>query len=142
MKHVSYVAVKETDVIPLAIGFSHCVKNILKKLKKQKKGAKIMENNLKVIYMLNGMIIMAEVTQLDQGGVSIKRTLAFIPGDQQGHMNMMEAFPFTDLDEDITLETGAYIAMTHVDDHNGKIIAEYKKAIKSVRERKSGLILP
>jgi hypothetical protein len=55
-------------------------------------------------------------------------------------MTLMEAFPFTDIDEVITLEPGSYIAITEVGDK--RLLSTYEDAIKQIRAQKSGLILP
>jgi hypothetical protein len=53
---------------------------------------------------------------------------------------MMEAFPFTDFDEEIILEDGSYVAMTNVGDQ--KIKEAYDNGVKAVIKQRSGLILP
>jgi len=102
-----------------------------------------MESNLKVIYMISGMFIIGEIARIPNhptGGMSIKRALALMP--TKDGMQLMEAFPFTDLDEEITLEHGSYTAITKIDDHGDQILKKYENGIRQVREQKSGLILP
>jgi hypothetical protein len=99
-----------------------------------------MNSDLKVIYMVNGLILVGERVINQSPGLNVKRVVGLVPGQKQGQLQSIEAFPFTDLDEVITIEAGSYIAVTEVDDDRLK--AEYNNAIKKIREQKSGLILP
>jgi hypothetical protein len=98
-----------------------------------------MEKDLKVIYMLNGLIVIAEKIDNNQQ-VQVRQALALAPGQQKGVMAFMEAFPFTAMDEVITLERGSYIAMSELDDPNIK--ENYMNSLTTIRAKKSGLILP
>jgi hypothetical protein len=110
-----------------------------KKNQKEKKENGKMGNDLKVIYMFNGLIYIGERIQHDQQ-VQVKNVVGLAPGGQQGNMTLMEAFPFTDMDEVITLQPGSYIAITEVGDK--RLLSTYEDAIKQIRGQKSGLILP
>jgi hypothetical protein len=99
----------------------------------------VMESSLKVIYMFNGLIYIGErVSNVQQ--VQVKNVVGLAPGGQEGNMTLMEAFPFTDIDEVITLEPGSYIAITEVGDK--RLLSTYTDAMKQIRTQKSGLILP
>jgi hypothetical protein len=97
------------------------------------------EKNLKVVYMINGLMVIGEVVPTNQK-VSIKAALGLAPGNQQGQLSMMEAFPFTPLDAVVELEPGSFIAVTDVGDK--KLIDTYQDAISHIRAQKSGLVLP
>lgn len=94
---------------------------------------------LKVVYMLNGLIYVGQKVNNDQQ-FQFKRVLAFAPGQQQGSMNLMPAFPFTDMNEVVTLEPGSYIAITELDDDQVK--ATYNDAVSKISAQRSGLVLP
>jgi len=97
-----------------------------------------METDLKVVYMINGLILVGE-RMTDEQGVYMRRVIGLVPGGQ-GKLQTIEAFPFTNIDEKIRIEAGSFIAITELDDVRLK--SEYKNAIKKIREQKSGLILP
>jgi hypothetical protein len=99
-----------------------------------------MNSNLRVIYMINGLILVGERINGQHPGLRVNHTIGLVPGGKNGQLQTIEAFPFTDLDEEIAIEAGSYIAETKVDDD--RLRAEYNKAIKTIREQKSGLILP
>jgi len=99
-----------------------------------------METNLKVLYMFNGLIVIAEVVETGVEGVKVRQALALTPGQQQGVMSLMEAFPFTDMNEVITLERGSFITMTNLADP--KIGESYKDALTQIRSKKAGIVLP
>ena len=96
-------------------------------------------NDLKVVYMLNGLIYVGQIVDGGQQ-IQFKRVLAFAPGQQQGSMSLMPAFPFTDLNEVVTLEHGSYIAVTELDDK--QVEGTYRDAVEKISAQKSGLILP
>jgi hypothetical protein len=98
-----------------------------------------MGKDLKVIYMFNGLMYVGEKVDNDQQ-IQFKKVLAFAPGQKQGSMQLMPAFPFTDMDEAITLEHGSYIAITELDDK--KVESTYMDAVTQISAQKSGLILP
>ena len=99
-----------------------------------------MNSNLRVIYMINGLILVGERVDGSHPGLRVVHTIGLVPGGEKGQLQTIEAFPFTDFDEEISIEAGSYIAETKLDDVRLK--AEYNKAIKTIREQKSGLILP
>jgi len=98
-----------------------------------------MGKDLKVIYMFNGLIFVVERIS-NQQQVVVKNALALAPGKEPGSTSFMQAFPFTDMDEEVALQPGSYIAMTELSDKN--LEANYEDAITQVRAQKSGLILP
>lgn len=98
------------------------------------------ESNLKVIYMVNGLMIIANIIDETSDELEIKSALALVPGQGEGHMQLIEPFPFTDLDEVITIEKGTFITITDISDK--RVVAHYREALKQIRGKKSGLILP
>ena len=98
-----------------------------------------MNSDIKVIYMINGLILVGERVIDTTPGLRVKRVIGLVPG-QEGKLQTIEAFPFTNLDEDITIEVGSFITMTELDD--ARLNAQYNNAIKKIREQKSGLVLP
>jgi hypothetical protein len=99
-----------------------------------------MEKDLKVIYMFNGLIMIAEKVANAGHGLHVRQALALAPGQQQGVMSLMEAFPFTSMDEVIQLEAGSYITMSEVDEN--KVREAYLDALTQIRSKKAGIILP
>jgi hypothetical protein len=99
-----------------------------------------MEKDLKVFYMFNGLIVIAERINNDLNALQVRQALALAPGQQQGVMSLMEAFPFTSMDEVITLERGSFITMTELADP--KIADSYRDALTQIRAKKAGVILP
>lgn len=99
-----------------------------------------MGKDLKVFYMFNGLIMIAERINNDLNALQVKSALALAPGQQQGVMSLMEAFPFTSMDEVITLERGSFITMTELVDP--KIADSYRDALTQIRAKKAGVILP
>lgn len=100
-----------------------------------------MNEEYQAIYMVNGLIYVAEKAGIQQqgGGVAIVRPMAFMPrGD--GKMALMEAFPFSDINSSFYLEKGTYITVTPLADEGIK--KQYLEAVKAVRGRQSGLVLP
>jgi hypothetical protein len=95
---------------------------------------------LKVFYMFNGLIVIAERINNDQNALQVRQALALAPGQQKGVMSLMEAFPFTAMDEVITLERGSFITMTELADP--KIAESYNDALTQIRGKKAGIILP
>jgi len=98
-----------------------------------------MNKDLKVIYMFNGLIFIV-VRIADSQQVIVKNALALAPGKKPGETQFMEALPFTDMDEEVALQPGSYIAMTELTDKN--LQTAYEGAVQQVRAQKSGLILP
>lgn len=99
-----------------------------------------MGKELRVIYLMNGLILIAERVNADQSGLQIRQALALTPGQQQGHMSLMEAFPFSSMDEVVTLESGSFITSTNLADP--KIAESYENALTQIRSKKAGIILP
>lgn len=99
-----------------------------------------MGKDLKVFYMFNGLIVIAERINNDMNALQVRQALALTPGQQPGVMSLMEAFPFTSMDEVITLERGSFITMTELADP--KIGESYEDALTQIRAKKSGLVLP
>ncbi len=97
-----------------------------------------MDFKKKVFYMFNGLIVIAKLISTNDGRPIIREALALIP--QDGTTDLMEAFPFTDFDEPITLEASSFITMTDLTEE--KVIEEYEKGNKQVRSQRSGLVLP
>ncbi len=98
------------------------------------------EKQLKVIYMVNGLIIIAESVGADeQARILIKKALGLVPGQQRGDMQFMEAFPFTDLDTPIAIENGSYIAVTDIEDQ--RLVNAYRDARTKLSAQKSGIVL-
>lgn len=95
---------------------------------------------LKVIYMFNGLITIAKMVSFNDGRPVVRECLAFVPGSQPGQTNLMEAFPFTDFDETITLQAGSFVTMTKLSDL--QVIKAYEDGNKQVRAQRSGLVLP
>lgn len=99
----------------------------------------MLEKNLRVIYMLNGLITVAELVE---GGSQpqIKSALALAPGQQPGQMQFMDAFPFTDPNESVTLQKGTFVTITNVGDR--KLVSAYEDALTKMKAQKSGIVLP
>ena len=99
-----------------------------------------MSEDLRAIYMVNGLIYVAEMSQIqsNEGGINITRPLAFMP-QQGGKMAMMEAFPFSDINDSFHIETTSIVTIANVSDKNIK--KQYTDSIKEIRGRQSGLIL-
>ena len=98
-----------------------------------------MNKDLKVVYMINGLIYVGEKVESGQQ-LQMKKVLAFAPGHQQGSMQLMPAFPFTDLSESVTLEHGSYIAITELNDK--KVESTYSDAVSQMSAQQSGIVLP
>lgn len=98
-----------------------------------------MELGIKVLYMLNGLMIIGEVVEVEPN-LKMKLALALVPGDQQGRSQFIEAFPFTAVTETVKIEPGSYIAITSIRDP--KLLNAYEDAVKKVRAHQSGLIMP
>lgn len=99
-----------------------------------------MEKDLKVIYMFNGLIMIAEKVKNDGQELHVRQALALAPGQQQGVMSLMEAFPFTSMDEVIQLEAGSYITCSEIGET--KVKESYLDALTQIRSKKAGIILP
>ena len=99
-----------------------------------------MGKELRVIYLMNGLILIAERINEEHGGLQIRQALALTPGQQQGQMSLMEAFPFTAMDEAVTLERGSFITSTNLADP--KIAESYENALTQIRSKKAGIVLP
>jgi hypothetical protein len=99
-----------------------------------------MEKDLKVIYMFNGLIMIAEKVDGHGQGLHVRQALALSPGQQQGVMSLMEAFPFTAMDEVITLEAGTFVTVSEIGEE--KVRESYLDALTQIRAKKSGIVLP
>jgi hypothetical protein len=89
--------------------------------------------------MFNGLMLVAEVIDT-KPKVQIKSALALAPGQQQGQMQLMEAFPFTDLNEVVSLENGSFITITELADE--RLRSMYLDGIQKIRSQKAGIVLP
>lgn len=98
-----------------------------------------MGKDLKVIYMFNGLIYIVEKVESNQN-LEVKSVLALAPGNEEGNIRLMEAFPFTDINEVITFQPGSYVAITEIGDP--RLVHAYENGIKQIRSQQSGLILP
>ena len=99
-----------------------------------------MDKNINAFYMINGLIIFAERVSVDGNAVQVRQALALTPGQQQGQMSYMEAFPFTSMDEVVTLQNGTFMTNSPIADQ--KVIDSYLDALTQIRSKKAGIILP
>lgn len=93
--------------------------------------------NLKVIYMINGLIIVGEV--IENKPLKARSCIGIIP-ERNGNVRMMEAFPFSSLSEVIEFQAGSYIAATNLTDE--KLEKGYEDALVQTRIQKAGLTMP
>ena len=97
------------------------------------------EKQLRVFYMFNGLIVVAELVS-DGIEPQIKSALALAPGQQQGMMQFMEAFPFTDDNMAVKLQKGSFITYSELGDP--QLATAYEDAMTKMKAQKSGIILP
>ena len=92
--------------------------------------------NLKVVYMINGMMMVGEV---DDSGekLKIKACVGFIPG-QNNQLGILDPFPISSSSEYLVLEPTSY--MTYGDVTDANIINTYEDAITKMRAAKAGLV--
>ena len=95
--------------------------------------------DMRVLYMVNGLIIIAELVDNEQG-IIVRNAIAFAPNPKQGGMTVFTAFTFTDLNEEIRLEPGSFITMTEIGD--GVMVTQYLDALKQAKTQQSGLVMP